>query len=127
MGQAGAIGPNAQAHDMAFNQVWTELEATTDIPKLAMELFQLRQEKRKIAIEPEHDIAVSEIAKAEQAAKAGNGSKTVAHLESAGKWALDIATKIGTSLAVEAIKKSMNTQGWTSHSAPPQRRSTPGV
>jgi hypothetical protein len=40
---------------MAFNQVWTELEATTDIPKLAMELFQLRQEMRKIAVEPEHD------------------------------------------------------------------------
>jgi len=107
--QAGAVGPGAHAHDMAFNQVWTEPEAATDIPKLAMELFQLRHEMRKIAVEPEHDIAVSEIAKAEEAAKAGDGSKTVAHLKSAGKWAFDVATKIGTSLAVEAIKKSMNT------------------
>jgi hypothetical protein len=107
--QAGAVGPSAHAHNMAFNQAWTELEAATDIPKLAMELLQLRQEMRKVAVEPEHDIAVSEIAKAGQAAKAGDGSKTVAHLKSAGKWALDVATKIGTSLAVEAIKKSMNT------------------
>jgi hypothetical protein len=57
--------------------------------------------------EPENDIAVSEIAKAEQAARSGNGPKALEHLRSTGKWALDLATKIGTSVAVETIKKSM--------------------
>jgi hypothetical protein len=74
---------------------------------LANELALLRQEMKKEAIESEQDIAVSEVAKAEQAAKSGDGSKTLQHLRSAGKWALDTATKIGTSLAVEVIKKSM--------------------
>jgi uncharacterized protein YjbI with pentapeptide repeats len=106
-GQAGAIGPNANAHDMTFNQVWNQLQGSIDLPKLADELSRLRQEMKKEAIEPGQDIAVSEIAKAEQSAKAGEGSKTLEHLKSAGKWALDIATKIGTSLAVEALKKSL--------------------
>jgi hypothetical protein len=107
IGQAGAVGPHAHAHDMTFSQIWTELQPSIDLSKLAEELSRLRQEMRKDAIEPEHDIAISEIAKAEQAAKAGNGSKAVAHLKTAGKWALDVATKVGTSLAMEAIKKSV--------------------
>jgi hypothetical protein len=31
----------------------------------------------------------------------------VEHLKAAGKWGLDLATKIGTTVAVEAIKKSL--------------------
>ncbi|MEN3332970.1 MAG: hypothetical protein V7641_2335 [Blastocatellia bacterium] len=106
-GQVGAVGPNAHAHDMTFNQIWNQLQGSIDLPKLADELSRLRQEMKKKAIEPEHDMAVSEIAKAEISAKAGEGSKTLEYLKSAGKWALDIATKIGTSLAVEALKKSL--------------------
>jgi hypothetical protein len=74
---------------------------------LATELARLRSEARKDATEPEHDIAVSDIAKAEQAAKEGQTSVVVQHLKSAGTWALDVATRIGTSVAVEAIKRSM--------------------
>lgn len=107
VGQAGGVGPDAHAHDMTFNQVWTELPSSIELPRLAEELSRLREELRKLAIEPEQDIAISEIARAEQLAKAGDGSKIVAHLKSAGKWALDVATKIGTSLAAEVIKKSM--------------------
>ena len=107
IGQAGAVGPHAHAHDMNFNQIWNEVAGSIDLPQLAKELSKLRLEMKKEAIEPEQDIAVSEIAKAEQAAKSGNGSKTLEHLKSAGKWAFNIATKIGTNLAVEAIKKSM--------------------
>lgn len=106
-GQVGAMGPNAHAHDMTFNQIWNQLQSSVDLSQLANELSRVRQEMKKEAVEPEQDIAVSEIAKAEQSAKSGDGSKTLEHLKSAGKWALDTATKIGTSLAVEAIKKSM--------------------
>lgn len=106
-GQTGAVGPNAHAHDINFNQIWNQVQGSIDLPKLVSDLSALRQQMKKEAVEPEHDIAVSEVARAEQAAKGGDGSKTLEHLKSAGKWALDIATKIGTSLAVEAIKASM--------------------
>jgi hypothetical protein len=108
VGQAGAVGPNAHAHDMTFNQIWNQLQGVIDLSRLAIELSNLRQEMKKEAVEPEQDIAVSEIAKAEQLAKIADGPKTLEHLKSAGKWALDIATKIGTSLAVEAIKRSID-------------------
>lgn len=106
-GQVGAMGRNAHAHDMTLNQTWNQLQGSVDLSQLANELSRLRHEMKKESVEPEHDIAVSEIAQAEQSAKSGDGSRTLEHLKSAGKWALDIATKIGSNLAVEAIKKSM--------------------
>jgi hypothetical protein len=36
-----------------------------------------------------------------------DGPRVLEHLESAGKWALEAATRIGTEVAVEAIKRSM--------------------
>jgi len=62
---------------------------------------------KKQAVTPEHDIAVTDIAKAEQAAKAGDRSQIAEHLKAAGQWALDIATKIGTSLTVEVLKRTL--------------------
>ena len=107
VGQGGAIGPNAQVHDMTFNQIWNQIQGSIELLKLAEELSRLRRAMKQEAIEPEQDIAISEVAKAEQAAKSGNGPKVLEHLKSAGKWALDVATKIGTSLTVEVIKKSI--------------------
>jgi hypothetical protein len=105
-GQVGAMGPNAHAHDMTLTQVQNELPASVDLPQLAMELSKLRQQMKAEAVEPEQDIAVSDVAKAERAAKAGDRSQVVENLKSAGKWALDVATKIGTTLAIEAIKSA---------------------
>ena len=102
--QAGAMGPHARAHDMTFNQAWSQIGNSIVLKDLASELSKLRQEMKKDAIDPEQDIAVSEVAKAEQAATSGDGSKTLQHLRSAGKWAFDVATKIGTGLAIEALK-----------------------
>lgn len=106
-GQAGAMGPNAHAHDMTFNQIWNEMQGSVDLPQLVGELSRLRQEMKKDAVEPEHDIAVSEVAKAEQAAKAGEGSKVVEHLKAAGKFALDVGTRIGAGMVVEVLKKAI--------------------
>jgi hypothetical protein len=103
-GNQGAVGDQAEAHN--FTQVSNQTQGSIDMTTLATELYRLRMEAKKVAIEPEHDIAVSEIAKAEQAAKEGQESKVMEHLKSAGKWALDVATKIGTGIALEAIKKS---------------------
>ena len=106
-GQAGAIGPNAYAHDVTLSQTWNRLEGSIDLAQLADELARLRQEMKKEAIEVEQDIAVVEVGKAEQAARAGDGSRTLGYLRSVGKWAIDVATKIGTTLAVEVINESM--------------------
>ncbi len=103
-GNIGAIGDGAEAHNVI--QVSNQTLGSIDIATLAGELSRLRAEARKEATEPEHDISVSELAKAEQAAKAGESSKVVEHLRAAGKWALEVATKIGTGVAIEAIKKS---------------------
>ena len=105
-GQVGAMGPNSHAHDMTFNQIWNDIQGNIDLPQLANELSKLRLEMKKEALEPEQDVAVSEIAKAEIAAKAGEGSKVLEHLKAGGKFALDVATKIGVALVVETIKST---------------------
>jgi hypothetical protein len=106
-GQAGAMGPNAHAHDINFNQLWNQLQDSIDLPQLANELSRLRQEMKKEAVAPDNDIAVSDVAKAEQAAKVGDGSKVIEHLRSAGSWALEVGTKVGTELAVKVIKAAI--------------------
>jgi hypothetical protein len=106
-GQAGAMGLGAHAHDMNFNQVWNQFGNSIDLPLLATELSKLRAELKEKATDADHDIAVGSLALAEQAAKKGDGSKTLEYLARAGKWALDAATQIGTSIAAEAIKKSL--------------------
>ena len=106
-GQVGAQGPQAHAHDITFNQVWGEKGAGIDLAKLAVELSAVRTAMRKEATEPEHDVALGAIASAEQAAKQKDGPKVMEYLATAGKWAFDVATKIGTSVAAEAIKATL--------------------
>ncbi|MFC1890293.1 hypothetical protein ACFL4G_11115 [Thermodesulfobacteriota bacterium] len=106
-GQAGAMGPGAQASHMTFNQIWAATKDQIDLSSLAAELSQLREAMKADASEPEEDIAVGAIAQAENAANAGNGPTALEHLKNAGKWALDCATKIGTTVAAAAIKAAM--------------------
>lgn len=106
-GQAGAVGPGAHAHDTSFNQIWNEMKNELDFEKVSEELARLRSEAQKIAKTPEELVSVGEIASAEIAAKEGSGPKMLEHLKNAGKWTLDIATNIGSTIAAEVIKKSM--------------------
>jgi hypothetical protein len=71
---------------------------------LEKELSSLQQAMKKQAKTDEHDIALGEIAKAKKAAKEKKREKILLALRSAGKWAFDVATKIGTTLAAEALK-----------------------
>jgi hypothetical protein len=106
--QVGAQGPYAHAHNMTFNQIWNDCQKDVNLPKLADELELIR---KKIASQAgdsaEAAIAVGEIAQAEIAAKQNDGPKVMQHLKSAGKWAFDFATSVGSSLVAEVIKKSM--------------------
>jgi len=106
-GQAGAVGPNAHAHDMTFNQLWNATSQDIDLAKLASELATLREGMRKQEKSAEHALAIGEIAGAEIAAKRGDGPTVLQHLKKAGKWALSCAEKIGVGLAVVALKKAI--------------------
>jgi hypothetical protein len=107
-GQAGAVGPNARAEHNTFNQTVNQGNDSLDLVALAAELTQLRIAIAKMQDpSPQAAIAVGEIAKAEIAAGEKDTPKVMGHLKVAGKWAFETATKIGTSIAAEVIKKSM--------------------
>ena len=89
-GQAGAVGPGAVAVGNEFVQLWNNKAAQDiDLGALAQELARLRAALKEPAVEPEQDVALSEVAKAEMAAKANDGPRALQHLKAAGRWALD--------------------------------------
>jgi Pentapeptide repeats (8 copies) len=106
-GQVGAVGPNAHAHDMTFNQLVNHVEQNIDLAELAKQIGELRQAMaERQDPSPQAAIAVGEVAKAEIAATEKNTSKVVEHLKSAGKWTLDFAKDMGKDLVVDLIKKA---------------------
>jgi len=105
--QVGAMGPNANASDMVFSQIWDAHSKELDLPALAIELSRLREALRKEPQTDENDIAIGAIAKAEGSAKEGSGPKTLGDLKSAGKVALSCAEKIGMDVAAAAIKAAL--------------------
>lgn len=106
-GQAGAVGANATAHGNTFNQVSQHALTDFDLPALAAELAILRRYMREHAIDVEHDQAVAKIGDAELAAKNQDGAQALTHLKVAGKWAFDVATKVGTDLAARALQLAL--------------------
>ena len=94
-GQTGAMGPNAQASGMTFQQIWNQNAASMDLAALQEELSLLGDAMRRDSSELEHDIAIDEVAAAEVAARNGDGPSALEHLKKAGRWAWDVATKIG--------------------------------
>ena len=99
-GQQGAVGPGAQAHD--FTQVSNKTETLGDgLGRLRAELERMPDKQ------PEHYMSLANVASAEKEAKAGNEAKAIDYLKKAGKLALDLATKIGVTVATEAVKGSL--------------------
>lgn len=82
------------------NVFWNSI----DYKILENELSSLHLEMKKRANTDEKDIALAEIAKAKKAAKEKRVDEIIKTLKSSGKWALDVATKLGTTLATEALK-----------------------
>jgi hypothetical protein len=81
--------------------------ASVDIAALSTELSRLRAAMREEPESPSRDIAIGNIAAAEQAARGGDKQLTSAYLKTAGRWSLDIAEKIGVGLVVVAIKAAL--------------------
>jgi hypothetical protein len=78
-----------------------------DLGRLAEELRQLRPEISRIADTPAQDTALLNLAKAETAVADQDVSKAAEFLKKAGAWVLDVATKIGTSVAAAAISNAL--------------------
>jgi hypothetical protein len=87
------------------NIVFNKGFSAQEMFKLAEELKMLRVEMKLHSNTLEADIAVGSVAKAELAAKNGDKSGVLIHLKEAGKWAFDVATKIGVSVAAKAIEQ----------------------
>jgi hypothetical protein len=106
-GQVGAIGSQAHAHDMTFNQIWNQVSNTIDLSKLAEQLGRLQQEMEVSSTEPEHKLAAGAVAAAKLSAEKQDGPKVVQYLKSAGKWTLGVAEKLGLEIAKEALKGAL--------------------
>lgn len=107
-GQIGAVGRNSKAEGNVFSQRWSELESQVNLGELASELATLRAELRKSASSLEEDQAIANIGSAENAAKQKDGPSALKFLKAAGEWALDVATKIGTTVAAKAIENAIS-------------------
>ena len=110
-GQAGAMGPGAQASNMTFQQIWSQFGSRVDLDALSKEFERLRTAMKAEGATGEHDVAVAEIAKAQHAAENKDGPRALEHLKAAGKWAFDVSTKIGTALATAALKAALGIPG----------------
>jgi hypothetical protein len=106
-GQAGAVGPNAHAHDMTFTQVWNQLDGKLNLAQLSEELRRLREAMEGDATQPGQKLSTGAVAAAEESARQKDGPKVLEYLKTAGKWALEMAEKIGLDLAKEALKSAL--------------------
>lgn len=98
------VGQNVNMENVSINQQGAQLDLAT----LAQQLERLRASMKAEADpdNPDHDTEIGAIAAAQSAAKKGDESKVLSYLSQAGQWALDVAAKIGVTVATEAIKKS---------------------
>ena len=104
VGQGVGVGRNVKMNNTTVNQF--QGNEGIDLPTLAEQLAKLRSEMKKEATEPEQDIEVGAVAAAEAAAKKGDEKSAMEHLQSAGKWALEMGVRIGVPVAIDAIKRS---------------------
>lgn len=106
-GQVGAMGPCASAENMTFIQNLRQAIGEQSLGDLATELERLRQAMVAESKSADQDAAVAAVAQAEDAAKKGDAKGVLAYLKLGGKWAIEVATKIGTAVAEKAIDKAM--------------------
>ncbi len=105
--QAGAVGPGAKADNMNFIQVLREAIGENSLADLAADLERLRSAMLVDSTGADQDQAVAAVAGAEAAAKKGDAEGVLDYLKAAGRWALNVAIKIGTGIAQKAIERSM--------------------
>ena len=87
-----------QLLDSACQELWIGIEKKIDLSQLAKDLKKIKAKFRgSNEISSTLEYAIKE-------AEDGNGAKTLKYLGKVGQWVLSTATKIGTDVAVNAIK-----------------------
>lgn len=101
---------NLWDHVMLLSLSISEISSSMQLGNLvdlADELARLRLELRRHAETVEHDRVIVAIGEAEEAARRNDALTVTERLKAAGSWAFDMASKIGVSVAAEAIKKTV--------------------
>ncbi|MCX4974511.1 hypothetical protein [Streptomyces sp. NBC_00620] len=106
-GQAGNVGPDGHVEGNTFQQQNRTPETPFDLPALTAQLETLRSAMKQEAKTAEHDMSIGAVAQAEVTASNGDTPGTLAHLKSAGEWALKMARVIGVEVAALAIAHSL--------------------
>jgi len=102
----GAVGKGARVDHLSFSMS-DGGPLDIPIPALLEDLNKLRLEMRRQAATTEEDKSVVAIGDAISVAQEGDAPGTLAHLKSAGKWALAVASSIGAGVAAAAIKTAL--------------------
>jgi hypothetical protein len=105
-GQAGAVGSNSSSSDNSFKQVPTRRKDDIDLMRLALELEAVRMGMRQqsdATPTAEQDDEMGHIARAQIAAKKGDGTGALAHLKQAGTWAFKIAKETGAEVVASTL------------------------
>ena len=105
--QAGSVGPNSQANNNTFQQVNHEVQTNIDFDDLLTELQVLKEKLKDSASSASDFAAISEVVKAEEAAKLKDSKSVIQHLGSAGKWVYEVAKGIGTDIISDIIQKQI--------------------
>jgi hypothetical protein len=103
--QVGAQGPKAKAKE--FTQQADQRQMAVDLPALAAELDTLKQALIQEATSAEEYMAVAEIQAAKEAASDGDESTIWRHLANSGRWAFDVAVRIGAEMAAAALNRAL--------------------
>ena|ERR1700733_5440020 len=108
-GQAGAIGPNASASGNTFQQQVNVVRPLVgeEQRRTLEQLSTLVEELKAQAQQPAQYAALAEVAQAQLEAKNGDRAGVGKSLKRAGKWAFEVAEKIGVDIVVELIKSAM--------------------
>ncbi len=88
-------------------EVHNENKSELDYKKLAEELRALRNEMQNSSANGEHTREIEDIELAQQAAETNSKTDVQNALKNAGMWALTVAEKIGTPLAIAALKNAI--------------------
>ena len=103
--EIGAQGSHARVERLEQKQHAQVLKV--DVNELVDELRQIQRGIQEGASQPEEFRVIADVVEAIEAAEKGDNSRLTDRLKAAGQYALDVAKSIGTTVAAEAIKKSM--------------------
>jgi hypothetical protein len=82
--------------------------STIDLRSLAADLQRLQSAMAAQARGGEQRQSADDVEKAASAAASGDRADAFTHLKAAGRWAFDIATKVGAEVAATALKELLH-------------------